>query len=99
MIALVVDDILIAGNDRELIDHFMSFLREKYEVSNDGTLKHYLGVAYQRLPDGTLKSNQQAYIQQCLERFNLQDANSVSTPMEANFSPTPQDLDHEPDPN
>ena len=65
LVAIVVDDLFITSNDSDLIDKLLAHLREKYTVSDDSDLKFYLGVAFTRNDDGSLTSNQSAYIQRC----------------------------------
>eukprot|EP00961_Rhodomonas_salina_P142720 1921376-Rhodomonas_salina.1 len=43
VVAIVVDDILMAGNDEELRQEYFKFMRQFFEVSDDGDLNFYLG--------------------------------------------------------
>eukprot|EP00961_Rhodomonas_salina_P103596 1393804-Rhodomonas_salina.1 len=48
IVAIVVDDVLMIGNDESLRQEWYTFMRGFFEVSDDCDLKYYLGVHYTR---------------------------------------------------
>ena len=49
-------------------------------------VKNFLGLEINRLQDGSIFIHQSRYIERMLEKFNINGANSVSTPIETNWS-------------
>jgi len=97
VVAIVVDDCMMAGDSEELRLEWVEFMREFFELTYDGDLQWYLGVRYERTARG-IKASQTAYLERCLERFGLSKCNSSPTPMDARFAVTPDDIDENPDP-
>jgi len=54
----------------------------QYKMSNLGPAKQFLGLAINRLPDGTITLGQQAYIDSVLHRYVMENANPVHTPLD-----------------
>lgn len=96
VIATVVDDCILAGNDAGLKDELLKFLQSKYTVSLLGDLNWFLGVHYQRKPDGSILAVQTAYIDKTLEAFNMSDAHPSKLPMSSDFKIEQWDLDNDP---
>ena len=84
IVALYVDDGLVAHNSDKLYHEFISSLSERFELSADHTeVSWYLGMSIQRdWKRGTIKLSQKQYVLDLLERFKMSDCNPVSTPME-----------------
>eukprot|EP00961_Rhodomonas_salina_P300134 3939503-Rhodomonas_salina.2 len=68
-------------------------MRGFFSISDDGELKWYLGVKFDRQADGSVKATQEAYLDRCLKRYGLQDAAPAPTPMDARFAITENDID------
>lgn len=99
ILALYVDDAILASNNRELLDWVKGMLHKQYDMKDIGQLTFVLGVQLLRdRPHRTLVLHQTKYIDETLRRFNLQDAKPVSTPGSVGFKLSaqqcPQD-DHE----
>jgi Reverse transcriptase (RNA-dependent DNA polymerase) len=85
VVAVHVDDCTIAASSMALIDEFKAELRKYVEVTDLGELHWLLGIEIKR--DRThqlIHLSQRSYIAAILRRFNLEDARSLSTPMEPN---------------
>ena len=98
IVALVVDDIIQASNDENLFKSFDEFMNNTkgYNTTTDNELSFYLGVAYTKDSAGNITSNQQAYIEKCLNRFNLDGIDptgKITTPMDPKFTIEPEDID------
>src|SRR6185369_13782426 len=81
MLALYVDDILIAHNSHEEVDVIVSKIAEKYDVSDFGEPEKLLGMRVQvDYEKDFIALDQENYIRETLERFNMNDSNPVETP-------------------
>lgn len=56
---------------------------EKYEMSNMGILKHFLGMEITQMKDGVFIS-QKIYVEKVLKKFNMFGCKSMSTPLVIN---------------
>ena len=94
IIALYVDDTIIASNCNEMLHDAKKMLNEKFDMTDLGEVKSILGMSVERnRAKGVLTINQSAYLQSALERFGMADCNPVSTPMEPgkHYEKTPDD--------
>eukprot|EP00961_Rhodomonas_salina_P199469 2690437-Rhodomonas_salina.1 len=84
IVALYVDDGLVAHNSDSEYQIFINVLSKRFELSADAAeVSWYLGVSITRdWEKGTLKLSQEQYINDLLKRFNMEDCNTVLTPME-----------------
>jgi len=83
-INLYVDDGLVSTDSEEEYRKFITALQQRFELSaDDSEVKWYLGVQVTRdLAEGYVHLNQEQYINNLLERFQMQDTKPVLTPME-----------------
>lgn len=82
LLILYVDDMLIAGNDREKLDEIKNKLKEVFKMTDLGEPKVFLGMNIERnRVDGVMNVHQSKYIEQILERFNMKDCKPQSTPI------------------
>ena len=83
VIALYVDDTVIASNCNDLLKSAKTMLSEKFDMTDLGEVESILGMSIKRdRKIGILTISQSAYLQSVLERFGMADCNPVSTPME-----------------
>ena len=82
MIALYVDDLLIAGKNPDVIKRFKKAIQERFKMKDLGELRWMLGMEVIRnRRKRTIEINQTAYMQSVLERFGMENCKAVSTPM------------------
>eukprot|EP00961_Rhodomonas_salina_P214077 2890941-Rhodomonas_salina.1 len=87
LLSLFVDDGLCATNsDSEaLYQTFLSDLQQKFDLSNQGNLSFYLGVAVDHnVRTGVTTLSQEQFVQTLIEHFNMVGCKPVSTPAEPN---------------
>jgi len=85
MLAVYVDDLIIAGDNLRLIDQVKDEFRQKYKMQDLGEMEFVLGLeVYQDISTKTIKLTQTRYITEMLQKFGLSDSNSTSTPMQQN---------------
>lgn len=82
IVAVWVDDLLIFSNNKKLKNQVKLQLTRSFKMTDLGEAKSFLGLQLTR--DRQSKKiwlSQQNYIEQILKRFNMDEANPVSTPM------------------
>lgn len=83
ILAIYVDDGLIAGSNDECIRDVISHLRGQFEMTivNVGC---FLGLEIERLADGSIFLHQSAYARKILQKFEMEECNAVATPSDPN---------------
>lgn len=78
------DDSLIAHNSPFLIHEIVSKMSSKFPITDLGEPKRILGMRVTR-KNGKIFLDQEAYIHECLERFNMSNADIKKTPAQPNL--------------
>ena len=87
ILILYVDDLLLLGQDLSKIEDVKRQLGKLYQIKDLGPASSYLGIRITRdQKDQAIWINQQAYMENALKRFKLQDANSTKTPLPAGIN-------------
>lgn len=81
ILAIYVDDGLITTTNEKFFDPVIEYLKKHFEIKVFEA-KCFLGFEIDRLQNGSIHLNQKGYINRILNKFNLIDANPVSTPMD-----------------
>ena len=85
--SLYVDDILLAGNDMEMIITTKGWLSSNFEMKDMGEANYILGV---KIPKGRSKKHlglsQQTYIKKVLGCFHMHNCKSIDTLVTKNES-------------
>ena len=76
-----VDDIIITGNNTNLIQSFVSQLNYVFSHKYLGDLDYLLGIEFQRQNDGSLIITQSKYIRDLLAKTKMDESNPISSPM------------------
>jgi len=83
---LYVDDMLIASKDKSLINKLKCQLSDEFEMKDLGATKKILGLEIHRdRKAGKLYLSQRKYLEKILDRLNMSNCKSVSTPLAAHF--------------
>lgn len=83
LVVLYVDDLIIAGSNRAMMDAFKKAISTRFSMKDLGALKWILGVEVRRNRQlRTIEISQAAYIDKVLERFGMEHSNPVGTPAE-----------------
>ena len=83
LIALYVDDLLIASNDINLLEMEKRNLSKRFEMVDEGEVHFILGMQVKRnRKEGLLSISQQAFLSSTLKRFGMEDCKPVATPLE-----------------
>ena len=83
ILALYVDDILLASNDKSMLDKEKHDLSKRFAVTDQGEAHYLLGMSIKRnRSEGTMFLSQPKYVENVLKRFGMESCNPVSTPLE-----------------
>ena len=83
IIALYVDDLVIACNDEAALASIKRELGQHYEMKDLGTLHYCLGLRITRNRETrTIAIDQTRYIEGVLERYGMADCKSIGTPLD-----------------
>ena len=86
ILLLYVDDMLIVGSSIEEINNLNKQLSKQFAMKDLGAAKKILGMRIIRdKANGTLKLSQSEYVKKVLNRFNMNEAKPVSTPLGSHF--------------
>ncbi len=81
MIGIFVDDCFAVGGD-EVLAEFKSKLMSLFKMHDLGPLSFALGIKFDQLKDNSIQMSQALYVEKLLEKFGMQDAREVATPLE-----------------
>ena len=92
-IAVYVDDLLIAGPDKEEIRQIKAALSEKFEMTDLGPCQYYLGMSVRRdRRNKAIFLSQRAYVEKVLREFDMWESKPVTTPLSTSkFQPVPDE--------
>ena len=86
ILLLYVDDMLIVGQDKKRIEALKSDLKKSFAMKDLGAAKQILGMTICRnRKERKLWLSQEKYIEKVLDRFNMNKANPVNTPLASHF--------------
>lgn len=92
VILIYVDDLLITGNSRKLIQELKHSLHSRFKMKDLGDLKFFLGIEVMRSKAGILL-NQRKYALELISATGLSGAKPANTPLEANVKLTTVEYD------
>ena len=82
ILLLYVDDMLIVGSRIEEINNLRKHLSKQFVMKDLGAAKQILGIRIIReKANGILKLSQLDYVKEVLNKFNMNEAKPVSTPL------------------
>ena len=83
MIAVYVDDAIMASNDMAMLTSEKLNLSKMFEMEDLGEIHYCLGMSVKRDRKAkVLMINQKTYLENVLKKFGMQDCKPISTPME-----------------
>jgi hypothetical protein len=75
------DDLIIMGNNMDLVNVFKTEMKNRFEMTDQGELVHHLGMEIIRDRQArTLMLNQEVYINNLLKRYGMMNAKPAKTP-------------------
>jgi hypothetical protein len=94
VIAVYVDDIMMIGRHRLIIQEFKSQLSKKFHIKDLGEATDYLGIVRDRAA-GTLKIHQTKYCRSLLKKYGMDECNPSRIPIHDSTKLTVDDQDKE----
>nr|GEW33344.1 putative ribonuclease H-like domain-containing protein [Tanacetum cinerariifolium] len=82
LVQVYVDDIIFGSTKKAWCDEFEAWMNGEFQMSAMGELTFFLGLQVQQRPDGIF-INQDKYVQEILNKFDLRSVRTVTTPYEA----------------
>ena len=79
MIAVFVDDLILAGKTDERISEIKEELCKRFAVKDVGKLHHFLGIKICHQNTAEVWIGQPTYTRNILQKFGMEDAKPVST--------------------
>eukprot|EP00961_Rhodomonas_salina_P188734 2547077-Rhodomonas_salina.1 len=74
------------GNSKALLNKFLDFLRQDFTITDDGEVQWFLGINFNRDEvTGCIQASQTAFLDRCLEKYDLTNAKTKLLPMEPSF--------------
>ena len=80
IISIYVDDLLVTGNNQELINEFKSEMFKQFEMTDLGLLTYFLGLEVRHLRNQFFIS-QRKCANEILKKFHIESCKPVETPM------------------
>ncbi|GBN59582.1 Retrovirus-related Pol polyprotein from transposon TNT 1-94 [Araneus ventricosus] len=83
IVIIYVDDLICCTTNVNLYLEFKNFLSNGFAIKDLGKLSFCLGIEFsQNVKNGQITMSQSKYIENVLEKFNMQDAKTVKTPLD-----------------
>ena len=79
IVVLYIDDVIFTGNYDYLIENFKKVIKDEFEMTNMGLLRYFLGIEVEK-NENKIFISQAKYVNEVLERFNMQDCKVAITP-------------------
>ncbi|XP_070054849.1 uncharacterized mitochondrial protein AtMg00810-like [Nicotiana tomentosiformis] len=92
MILIYVDDLLLTGSNKDMIDEAKAALHQQFKLKDLGELRYFLGIEVLRSNHGILL-NQRKYTLELISESGLSDAKPALTPLEVNQKLTTVEYD------
>ncbi|KAK2988896.1 hypothetical protein RJ640_024965 [Escallonia rubra] len=81
LIVCLYVDLIFTGNNVKMFDDFKKEMAKEFEMTDIGLMSYYLGIEVKQRDDGIFIS-QEAYAKEVLKKFNMENCNPISIPIE-----------------
>jgi len=81
VVLVYVDDIVFGSNEATLVEWFSNAMQSEFEMSLIGELSYFLGLQIKQTTTGMFIS-QSKYLKEMLRKFQMEESNPISTPMD-----------------
>jgi len=88
IVAIYVDDIIIASNELRKIEHFKKQLGDRFKTKDLGEVNYVLKIRVERIPNGGWKIHQHNYIDDLVKFYDLKNEKQVAIPIQPNHKLT-----------
>ena len=83
VVSLYVDDLLVTGSSKKLIDKFKEEMKDAFEMTDLGRMIFFLGMQVQQKQNEIFVC-QEKYAKEVLKKFNMEECKPTATPMNQN---------------
>ncbi|GJX42263.1 retrovirus-related pol polyprotein from transposon TNT 1-94 [Tanacetum coccineum] len=83
IVALYVDDLVLTGNNKKIIEDLKNEMMQKYEMSDLGLLNHFLEMEIYQ-DEGGVFICPEKYVEKILKNFDMYECKSKDTPLVVN---------------
>ncbi|KAG6493852.1 hypothetical protein ZIOFF_048855 [Zingiber officinale] len=83
IVCLYVDDVIYTGTDIKMVEDFKLAMMKKFEMSNLGLMRYFLGFQVKQ-SSGEIFISQEKYVEDLLKKFQMLSCKPVPTPMALN---------------
>eukprot|EP00253_Pinus_taeda_P026288 PITA_26288 len=97
IVVLYVADVIFTSNDEYLIENFKAVMKEEFKMTDMGLLRYFLGIEVKQNGNGIFIS-QAKYVNELLQRFNMQDNKATMTPTVMGLKLSKEDISKDFDP-
>ncbi|GAU43961.1 hypothetical protein TSUD_283880 [Trifolium subterraneum] len=80
IVSVYVDDLIVTGNNSNLINDFKISMKKRFAMSDLGKMKYFLGVEVIQTDEGIF-IHQMKYANEILVRFQMENCNAVCSPV------------------
>ena len=81
ILTLFIDDVLLLGTNKQLLDKIKKQLMDRFEMTGIGDVSKVLGMIVTRdREDGTITINQKDYTEDIVQRYGMWDCNPAYNP-------------------
>lgn len=84
-LVVYVDDLIVGSADEKEIDEVFRSLKDKFDVTSLGQLRHFLGYEIERV-DGCYSLRLTPYIECVLRKFQMGNSHPVKTPIDLGYT-------------
>lgn len=81
IVCLYVDDLIFTGHDLGMFEKYKKYMQIEFEMTDLGLMHYFLGIEVVQSTNGYFISEKK-YVQEILNRFQMQDCNPVKSPIE-----------------
>jgi hypothetical protein len=81
IVLLYVDDLLVTGDNKPMIQSLQRALMQNFEMSDLGEARQYLGAEFEYYPSG-IYLHQRTYIRKLLQKFQMESCKPSKLPMD-----------------
>uniref|UniRef100_A0A803PC26 Reverse transcriptase Ty1/copia-type domain-containing protein n=1 Tax=Cannabis sativa TaxID=3483 RepID=A0A803PC26_CANSA len=81
IVCLYVDDLIFTGSNSSMFEELKKDMAKEFEMTNIGLMSYYLDIEVKQEDKGIFIT-QEDYAKEVLKKFNMDDSNLVSTPLE-----------------
>ena len=83
IIAVYVDDLILLTDTKDEMESLKNRLSEEFNMKDLGEVSQFLGVSINR-SENNITLHQRSYIEEIVQRFNMSEAKTVTTPSDVN---------------